>query len=129
VDGCKAYFLLAQTARVWLALDKWLRHQLRAIQFKHWRHGPTIYREPRVLGASAELSALLHVCTLPTSKRIHIQMRHELLENSEKFGLFTNEDQAQCGIPMPHRAAVYPCNLNSRGVDLAKEVAAMTLYA
>jgi RNA-directed DNA polymerase len=52
--GWKAYFRLAQTPRVWLTLDEWLRHRLRAIQLKHWRHGPTIYRELRALGASAE---------------------------------------------------------------------------
>jgi RNA-directed DNA polymerase len=52
--GWKAYFRLAQTPRVWLTLDEWMRHRLRAIQLKHWRRGPTIYRELRALGASAE---------------------------------------------------------------------------
>ena len=54
VLGWKAYFRLAQTPHVWLTLDEWLRHRLRAIQLKHWRRGPTIYRELLALGASAE---------------------------------------------------------------------------
>jgi RNA-directed DNA polymerase len=45
---------MAQTPGVWSALEEWMRHRLRAIQLKHWRHGLTIYRELRALGASAE---------------------------------------------------------------------------
>jgi RNA-directed DNA polymerase len=51
VLGWKAYFGLSQTPRVWRALDEWLRHRMRAIQLKHWRHGTTIYRALRALGA------------------------------------------------------------------------------
>ncbi|MGF6470509.1 RNA-directed DNA polymerase [Paraburkholderia youngii] len=51
VQGWKAYFRLAQTPRVWLKLDEWLRHRLRAIQLKHWRRGSIIYRGLRALGA------------------------------------------------------------------------------
>jgi RNA-directed DNA polymerase len=54
VLGWKAYFRMAQTPSVWSALEEWMRHRLRAIQLKHWRHGLTIYRELRALGASAE---------------------------------------------------------------------------
>lgn len=50
--GWKTYFGLAQTPHVWLTLDEWLRHRLRAIQLKHWKHGSTIHRELRKLGAS-----------------------------------------------------------------------------
>ncbi|WP_269504403.1 group II intron reverse transcriptase/maturase [Burkholderia sp. IMCC1007] len=56
VLGWRAYFRLAQTPGVWLALDEWLRHRLRAIQLKHWRRGPTIYRELRALGASVDVA-------------------------------------------------------------------------
>jgi RNA-directed DNA polymerase len=56
VQGWKAYFRLAQTPRIWLDLDKWLRHRLRAIQLKHWRRGTTIYRELCALGASAAVA-------------------------------------------------------------------------
>jgi group II intron reverse transcriptase/maturase len=52
MPGWKAYFQLAQTPGVFRALDEWLRHRLRALQLKHWRRGPTIYRELRALGAS-----------------------------------------------------------------------------
>jgi RNA-directed DNA polymerase len=57
VPGWKAYFRLAQTPRVMLELDEWLRHRLRAIQLKQWGRGKTIFRELRKLGASVELAA------------------------------------------------------------------------
>jgi group II intron reverse transcriptase/maturase len=50
--GWKAYFGLAQTPRIWLRLDEWLRHRLRAIQLKHWKRGTTMYRELLKIGAS-----------------------------------------------------------------------------
>ena len=56
VHGWKAYFRLAQTPNVWRELDKWMRHRLRAIQLKHWRRGPTIYRELRALGAAVDVA-------------------------------------------------------------------------
>jgi group II intron reverse transcriptase/maturase len=40
--GWKAYFGLAQTPRIWLRLDEWLRHRLRAIQLKHSKRGKTM---------------------------------------------------------------------------------------
>jgi RNA-directed DNA polymerase len=51
VLGWKAYFRLAQTPGVWLRLDEWLRHRLRAIQLKQWKRGTTMYRELTKLGA------------------------------------------------------------------------------
>ena len=54
--GWKAYFGLAQTPRVWLGLDEWLRHRLRAIQLKHWKRPKTIYRELKVLGATEDVA-------------------------------------------------------------------------
>jgi len=54
--GWKAYFGLAQTPGVWRALDKWLRHRLRAIQLRHWKLGRTIYRELINLGASESVA-------------------------------------------------------------------------
>ena len=32
-------------------LDCWIRHRLRALQLKHWKRGPTIFRELRARGA------------------------------------------------------------------------------
>jgi group II intron reverse transcriptase/maturase len=54
--GWKAYFGLAQTPRVWRELDEGMRHRMRAIQLKQWRHGRTIYRELRALGAPADVA-------------------------------------------------------------------------
>lgn len=54
--GWKAYYGLAQTPRVWLSLDEWLRHRLRAIQLKHWKRGSTIYRELINLGAAEQVA-------------------------------------------------------------------------
>lgn len=56
VLGWKAYFGLAQIPTVWRELDKWMRHRMRAIHLKHWRHGPTIYRELLALGAPAAVA-------------------------------------------------------------------------
>jgi group II intron reverse transcriptase/maturase len=50
LTGWKAYFRLADTPRVFAALDRWIRHRLRALQLKHWKHGRTIYRELRARG-------------------------------------------------------------------------------
>ncbi len=47
----KGYFRLAQTPKVWRTLDEWLCHRLRAIQFKHWKRGTTMYRALLKLGA------------------------------------------------------------------------------
>jgi RNA-directed DNA polymerase len=51
VVGWKAYFRLAQTPWVWLELDQWMRHRVRAVQLKQWKRGKTMYRELLVLGA------------------------------------------------------------------------------
>ena len=50
--GWKAYFRIAETPRVLADIDKWVRHRLRALQLKHWKRGPTIYRELRARGMS-----------------------------------------------------------------------------
>jgi RNA-directed DNA polymerase len=57
VPGWKAYYRLAQTPRVLRGLDEWLRHRLRTLHLKHWRHGSTVLRETMSLGASPELAA------------------------------------------------------------------------
>jgi RNA-directed DNA polymerase len=57
VPGWKAYFRLAETPKVMRALDEWLRHRLRAVQLKQWRHGSTTFRVLRRLGASSSLAA------------------------------------------------------------------------
>ncbi len=57
VRGWKAYFRLAQTPSVWRELDEWMRHRLRAIQLKQWKHGRTIFREPMARGASPDMAS------------------------------------------------------------------------
>jgi RNA-directed DNA polymerase len=64
VRGWKAYFRLAHTPGIWRRLDEWLRHRLRAIQLKHWRHGRVIYRQLLRLGA------LPRVARIVASKRL-----------------------------------------------------------
>jgi len=59
VPGWKAYFRLAQTPGVMRALDKWLRHRLRAVQLKQWKRGITMFRELRKLGASVDQAAIV----------------------------------------------------------------------
>jgi group II intron reverse transcriptase/maturase len=50
LTGWKLYFRLAETPGIFRALDEWLRHRLRAVQLKQWRHGNTVYRELRARG-------------------------------------------------------------------------------
>jgi group II intron reverse transcriptase/maturase len=50
--GWKNYFRLADTPGVFRRLDAWIRHRLRALHLKHWRHGKTIFRELRARGLS-----------------------------------------------------------------------------
>lgn len=54
--GWKGYFQLAQTPKVWRKLDEWLRHRLRAVQLKHWKHGTTMHRELLKLGAAPKVA-------------------------------------------------------------------------
>lgn len=54
--GWKGYFGLAQTPRIWRALDEWIRRRLRALHLKHWRRGKTTYRELLRLGASPRVA-------------------------------------------------------------------------
>lgn len=54
--GWKNYFRLAQTPGVWLRLDEWIRHRLRALQLKQWKRGKTMFRELRAMGASVTVA-------------------------------------------------------------------------
>ena len=55
--GWREYFRLADTPKVFGELDQWLRHRLRALHLKHWRHGRVIYRELRARGLSPDQAA------------------------------------------------------------------------
>jgi RNA-directed DNA polymerase len=59
VLGWKAYFGLAQTPKIWRALDEWMRHRMRTIQLKQWRRGTTMYRELLALGAKPKVALLV----------------------------------------------------------------------
>jgi hypothetical protein len=50
--GWKGYFQFAQTPKIFRDLDEWIRHRLRALQLKHWKRGPVIFRELRARGMS-----------------------------------------------------------------------------
>lgn len=52
--GWKNYFSLAKTPRVFVELDKWIRHRLRMLQLKQWKRGTTIHREMKRLGANGD---------------------------------------------------------------------------
>ena len=54
--GWKGYFGLSQTPYIWQRLDEWIRHRLRAIQLKQWRHGKRAYDMVRKLGGSESVA-------------------------------------------------------------------------
>lgn len=43
--GWKNYFQLSESPRIFRTLDAWLRHRLRAMHLKQWKHGAKTYRE------------------------------------------------------------------------------------
>jgi RNA-directed DNA polymerase len=50
--------LLAQRIpRVFIDLDKWIRHRLRALQLKQWQRGPRVYAALRKLGVAEDAAA------------------------------------------------------------------------
>ncbi len=52
--GWRAYFALANTPKVWSALDAWVRRRLRAMQLKQWKSPKTAYRKLLALGATQD---------------------------------------------------------------------------
>ncbi len=52
LPGWRAYFQLVEIPSVFRNLDCWIRRRLRALQLKHWKRGPTIFRELRTRGMS-----------------------------------------------------------------------------
>jgi len=61
--GWKEYFSLAETPGTFRALDGWIRHRLRAVRLKHWRHGRKTFRELRARGVPQRLAAETAACT------------------------------------------------------------------
>jgi RNA-directed DNA polymerase len=58
LHGWREYFRLADTPGVFRALDEWIRHRLRAVQLKQWKHGTTVHRELRARGISQHVAAM-----------------------------------------------------------------------
>jgi group II intron reverse transcriptase/maturase len=56
--GWRNYFRLADTPRVFAALEKWLHRRLRAIHLKHWKRGSTVFRELYRRGVSHHVAAM-----------------------------------------------------------------------
>ena len=52
--GWKAYFQLAETPSVFVAMDKWIHRRLRALILKQWKRGKTAYRELRRRGVGGK---------------------------------------------------------------------------
>jgi RNA-directed DNA polymerase len=50
--GWKQYFKLADTPRVFRALDQWIHRRLRMLQLRQWKRGRTAYRELQRRGVS-----------------------------------------------------------------------------
>jgi RNA-directed DNA polymerase len=57
LPGWKSYFRLADTPKVFAALDEWIRHRLRMLQLKQWKRGRTIYRELVRRGTPEDIAA------------------------------------------------------------------------
>ncbi len=55
--GWKNYFRLAETPKILRELDEWIRHRLRALHLKHWKHGPRIFCELHSRGMSQQAAA------------------------------------------------------------------------
>jgi group II intron reverse transcriptase/maturase len=69
--GWKNYFRLADMQRIFGRLDKWIRHRLRAVQLKHWKRGPTMYRELRALGVSQRVATIASTDGRPSWGKAH----------------------------------------------------------
>jgi group II intron reverse transcriptase/maturase len=54
--GWQEYFRLAETPGIFLGLDEWIRHRLRAVQLKQWKRGRTVFRELRRRGVSLDVA-------------------------------------------------------------------------
>lgn len=57
LTGWKSYFRLADTPKVFAALDEWIRHRLRALHLRHWKRGRVTYRELRARGLPERTAA------------------------------------------------------------------------
>src|SRR5207245_6410146 len=56
VRGWKSYFGFCQTPSLLKTLDKWIRHRLRSMIWKQWKHGQQRYGKLRQRGVGKELA-------------------------------------------------------------------------
>jgi RNA-directed DNA polymerase len=84
LPGWKVYFRLADTPGVFRELDEWIRHRLRALQLKHWKRGPTVFRELRARGmsvrAAAKVASNARRWWWNSSLAIHIALPNKLFD-------------------------------------------------
>jgi len=57
LKGWKSYFGFCQTPSLLQQLDQWIRHRLRSMIWKQWKHGQQRYEKLRQRGVSKELAA------------------------------------------------------------------------
>ncbi len=57
LPGWRNYFSLVDDVKTLGRLDKWIRHRLRTLHLKQWKHAAKVYRELRARGASARTAA------------------------------------------------------------------------
>ena len=57
LPGWGNYFSLTTDSKTLVRLDKWIRHRLRTLHLKQWKHADRVYRELRARGASARIAA------------------------------------------------------------------------
>ena len=55
--GWKNYFGICQTPSLLQRLDRWIRHRLRSMIWKQWKHGQQRYGKLRQHGVGKELAA------------------------------------------------------------------------
>ena len=55
--GWRGYFGFCEVPYVLLRLDQWIRRRLRAVVWRHWKHGRTRFAALRRLGVSQSLAA------------------------------------------------------------------------
>ena len=84
LSGWKGYFRLAQTPSVFADLDGWVRHRLRAVQLKHWKRGPVIYREMIARGMShheaRQVAANVRRWWYSSAKGLHVALPNRFFD-------------------------------------------------
>jgi RNA-directed DNA polymerase len=57
LPGWRNYYSLTTDSKTLVKLDKWIRHRLRTLHLKQWKHAQRVYRELRARGASPRMAA------------------------------------------------------------------------